>query len=316
MSVAAALPSLAAFAQLAPRRIGFLSLSTAAGLATRLDAFRAGLRDFGYVEGNNLVIEYRWADGNAARLPELAADLVKLDVEVIVTHGPPGIRAARQASSVIPIVIAAIGDVLAGGFVMSLARPGNNITGMSFFSPQLAGKRIELLREALPRATQAAVLLNPDNLVNASALEAVATTARSLKLDVKPFHARSRADFESAFLDMRAARLSAVMLIDDPMLNNQLAALAELAAKHRIASVGGAELPDAGGWLGYGPSIPGLFRRSANFVDRILKGAKPADLPIEQPTTFELNINQKMARELGLSVLPSSLMLRADKVIQ
>ena len=313
--VAAINSSSAAFAQPAARRIGFLSLGSAVENATRIDALRAGLRDSGYVEGRNLIVEYRWADGKAPRLPELAADLVKLDVEIIVTHGPPGIRAARQASSSIPIVIAAVGDVLAGGFVASLSRPGGNMTGMSFFSPQLAAKRLELLREALPRATQAGVLLNPDNPVNASAFEAVAATAKSLKLDVKPFYARSREDFDNAFLAMKAARLGTVTLIDDPMLNSHLAPLAELAAKHRMASLGGAEFPDAGGWLGYGASIPGLFRRSAYFVDRILKGAKPADLPIEQPTKFELNINQKIARELGLTV-PSSLLLRADKVIE
>jgi putative ABC transport system substrate-binding protein len=298
----------------AMRRIGFLSLGSAADNATRIGGLRAGLRDLGYIEGKNLTIDYRWADGNAARLPELAAELAKQNVEVIVTHGPPGIRAAQQATSSIPIVIAAIGDVVAGGFVPNMARPGGNITGMSFFSPQLSAKRLELVKEVLPRIPGVAVLFNPDNPVNGPAFEAVEAAAKSMKLMVKPFHARARTDFESAFAAMAKAYLNVVALVEDPVLNTNFSPLAQLAAKHRMASFGNPELADAGGFIGYGASITDLFRRSAYFVDRILKGARPADLPIEQPAKFDLTINMKTAKALGVGV-PQSLLARADKVI-
>ena len=280
-----------------------------------MDGLRAGLRDLGHVEGKNISIEYRWADGKHERLPEIAADLVKANVEVIVTHGPPAIRAARQATSSIPIVIAAVGDVLAAGFVASLARPGGNITGMSFFSPQLSAKRLELLKEAMPRASDAAVLLNPDNPVHGPAYEAIEKTAKSLKIRVQPFPVQARGEFESAFAAMTKARLSNVALIEDPVFNTNFKTLADLAAKYRIASLGSPDFADVGGWIGYGVSIPDLFRRSAYFVDRILKGAQPADLPIEQPTRFEFTVNMRTAKALGLT-MPQQLLLRADKVIE
>ena len=297
------------------RRIGFLSQGSATENASRIEGLRAGLRDLGYVEGKNITIEYRWADGKAARLPELAAELLKANVEVIVTHGPPAIRAATQATSSIPIVIAAVGDVLAAGFVTSLARPGGNLTGMSFFSPQLSAKRLELLKEAMPRASEAGVLLNPDNPVHGPAYEAMEKTAKSLKIRVQPFRVQSRPEFESAFAAMTKARLSTVALIEDPVFNTNFKPLAELAAKHRMASLGSPDFADVGGWIGYGVSIPDLFRRSAYFVDRIFKGARAADLPIEQPTKFELVMNMKTAKALGI-VISQELLLRADKVIE
>ena len=297
------------------RRIGFLSQGSAAENATRMDGLRAGLRGLGYVEGKNIVIEYRWADGKAARLPELAGELVKANVEVIVTHGPPAIRAASQATSSTPIVIAAVGDVLAAGFVTSLARPGGNITGMSFFSPQLSAKRLELLKEATPRVAETAILLNPDNPVHGPAYEAVDNASKSLKIKVQPFPVRARGEFESTFAAIAKARLGTVALIEDPVFNTNFKVLAELAAKHRMASLGSPDFADVGGWIGYGVNIPDLFRRSAYFVDRIFKGARPAELPIEQPTKFELFVNTRTAKALGIK-MPESILLRADKVIE
>jgi putative ABC transport system substrate-binding protein len=307
---------LASFAQQPParfHRIGFLGPTSAAGIASRLEALRAGLRELGYVEGKNLVIEFRWAEGKYDRLPELAAELVRLKVDLIVTHGGPGIRAAKQATTTIPIVMAVVADAVADGLVASLARPGGNITGLSFFGPELNAKRLELLKETFPRIRRVAFLFQGRGSgVNLRAMEAA---AGSLKVELQQFAVRSAAEFESAFATMSKQRVEAVAITEDTMFVANLAALVSLAARQRIPSIGFVEVAEAGGLMAYGVNIPAMFRRAAVFVDKILKGAKPGDLPIERATTFELVINRKAAKALGVTI-PQSILARADRVIE
>ncbi len=309
---------LAAFAQLPAarmHRIGFLGSASAATYARQLEGLRAGLRELGYVEGKNLVIEFRWAEGNYDRLPELAAELVGLKVDLIVTHGTPGTRAAKQVTTTIPIVMAVSGDAVTTGLVASFARPGGNITGSSHFSPELNAKQLELLKDALPRIRRVAVLFNSGNAVNATALQAMEVTAKSLKLELQPFDVRSPGDFNSAFAEMSKRRVEAVAIVDDPMLIANAGAIASLAAKHRIPSIGFSALAEAGGLMAYGVNFPELFRRAALFVDKILKGAKPSDIPVEQPTKFDMIVNMKTAKALGIKI-PNSILVRTDKVIK
>ena len=296
-------------------RIGFLGASSESGLGRRVEGFRSGLRDLGYVEGANVIIEYRWADDKYDRLPELAADLVRSHVDVIVTHGVVGSLAAKRATATIPIVVANIGDPVAAGVVASLARPGGNITGQSFFAPQLDAKRIELLKELLPQLTRAAVVLNPDNPGTRLDVKAMETTAQSLKVELEQFPVRGPSEFESAFDRMEQRHILAVATGDDSMLVANLGAIAALATRRRLVSVGSKELAQAGGLMGYGVDFFSTYRRAAAFVDRILKGAKPADIPIEQATKFEFTLNLKAARALGLDV-PPIMLVRADEVIE
>ena len=313
-ALAAPLPS---FAQQPVKiaRIGFLGAASASGYTRQLDGFRLGLRDFGYMEGKNIVIEYRWAEGNYARLPELAAELVRSKVDVIVTHGTPGTRAAKGATTTIPIVMAISGDAVATGLVVSLPRPGGNITGSTFFDPELSAKQIELLKEILPRITQVAVLVNPDNPVIGPVFKAMEITAKSLKLGLQQFAVRGPNEFENAFSAMVKTRVEAVAIQEDGMLNANVRTVGDLTIKKRLPSIGNIEVPQAGGLLGYGVNFPEIFRRAAYFVDKILKGAKPADLPVEQPTVFELVINMKTAKALGIQI-PQSVLLRANRVIE
>jgi putative ABC transport system substrate-binding protein len=308
---------LACFAQQPVKiaRIGFLGSSSAAGTATRVDALRAGLRDLGYVEGKNLVIEFRWAEDNYDRLSELAAELVRLNVELIVTHGTPGTRSAKQATTTIPIVMAVSGDAVGTGLIASLARPGGNITGTSFFSPEINAKQLEWLRECLPRIRRVAVLFNAGNSENAIVFQAMQVTARSLKLELQPFGVRSPSAFANAFSEMSKRRVDGLAIIDDGMIIANAGALASLAAKHRIPASGFSAFAELGGLLGYGVNFPALFGRAAVFVDKILKGAKPADLPTVQPTKFELIVNMKTAKVLGISI-PQSLLISATRVIE
>ncbi len=297
-------------------RIGFLGAASASGFARRVDALRAGLRDLGYVEGKNLVIEFRWADGKYERLPELAAELIRLNVDIIVASGTVGIRAAKAATTTISIVMASSGDPVALGFVASLARPGGNVTGMAGFSPEGAAKRLELLKDAFPRTRQVAVLFNPDNPGNLrSSFPAMEAAAKSLKLELHQFGVRGPSDFDSAFAAMAKNRVDAVVTTDDGVLIVNAGAIAKLAAKMRLPSVGPIELAEAGGLIAYGANRSELFRRAAYFVDRILKGAKPADLPVEQPTRFETVLNQKTAKALGIQ-FPQAVLARADRVIE
>jgi len=297
------------------RRIGFLGTGTAAGTAGWLEAFRDGLRDLGYVEGRNLSIEYRWADGQYERLPELAAELVRLKVEVLVTHGTPGTRAAKGATATIPIVMASVGDAVLVGLVANLARPGGNITGSSFFNPELAAKRVELIKEALPRLTRAAALINPDNPGQGTLLQRMEPTAKSLKLELQVIEVRGPADFEKAFKTMADRHVGAVVIAEDGMINSNLQAIASHAGGARLPSIGMAEFAQSGGLMGYGVSFPEMYRRAAFFVDKILKGTKPGDLPIERATKFETILNQKAAKALGIT-FPRSVLARADRMIE
>jgi putative ABC transport system substrate-binding protein len=313
---AAAWP-LAARAQQASKvpRIGFLGLASPSTYAARLEAFRLGLRDFGYVEGANITIEYRWAQGRYERLPELAAELVRSKVDLIVTHATPGSLAAKRATTTIPIVMALIGDPVAVGIVTSVARPGGNITGQSFFNPELRAKRIELLKEVMPRLTQVAVILNADNPSTGPELQAMEPTARSLNIKLIPFRFREPSEFVSAFERMEQARVEAVETGDDPLSNLNAGAIVALAARGRLLSIGSEDIPRAGGTMGYGVDFVAAFRHAASFVDRILKGANPADLPIERASKFQFILNLKAAKALGLDV-PTATLLRADEVIE
>ena len=297
-------------------RIGLLGAASASGFTNQLAGFRLGLRDLGYIEGTNVLIEYRWAEGRYERIPELAAELVRSNVDVIVTHGTPGGLAAKQATATIPIVIASVGDPVASGIVASVARPGGNITGLSFFNPELRSKRIELLKEMMPDLTRVAILSNPDNTATTGPeLQAMDIAARSLKVGLQEFPVRGPEEFESAFEKMAQGHLEAVEISDDAIFTANTGALAALATKLRLPSIGNDELARAGGIIGYGVDFSVMWRRAAVFVDKILKGAKPADLPIEQATKFSTVVNLKAAKAIDVTV-PTSMLLRADEVIE
>jgi len=296
-------------------RIGLLHSESVARGGDRVDAFRAGLRDLGYEEGKNYVIEIRWADGKNDRLPELAADLVRLKVDVLVTHGTLPLRAAMNATTTIPIVLSNGGDVIALGLVTNLARPGGNMTGAIFFNRELAAKRIELLKDVVPRLTDVAVLVNADSPTTPLALQAMEATAHSLKVTLHKFPVRGPHEFEAAFAAITKKRVGAIAIPDDPMFISNPAAIAEFAAKRRLPSVGPSSLAVAGGLMSYGVDFPALWRRAATFVDKIFKGTKPGDIPIEQATRFEMFVNMKTAKALGIKI-PNSILVRADKVIE
>jgi len=315
---AAAAWPMAASAQQQPHklaRIGFLGAASATGFASQLRGFRQGLADLGYIEGTTIIIEYRWAEGNIARLPELALELVRSGVDVIVAHGTPGILAAKQATATIPIVMAVSGDAEASGLVASLARPGGNVTGSTFFSPELAAKRVELLKETLPGLTEVALLLNLANPINEPVVPMIKLTANPLGLQVYPFGVHGPAEFEGVFAAMASKRVGAVVVIDDAILVANALAVARLALKQRLPSSGWPDYAVAGGVIGYGVNFPDMFRRAATFVDKILKGTKPTDLPVERATKFETIVNLKSAKALGLA-MPTATLLRADEVIE
>jgi putative ABC transport system substrate-binding protein len=297
-------------------RIGFLGAATAAGYASRVEAFRSGLRELGYVEGANVAIDFRWAEDKYERLPALAAELIHANVDVIVTHGTSGTVAAKRATASVPIVFAAIGDPVAFGVVASFARPGGNITGQSFFNPELSAKRIELLKELVPSISRVAYLLNPDNPSFAGAVfQAVQIAAQSLKVELQHFQTRGPSEFEGAFERVAQAGIAAIVIDDDAMLNAHTGMIATLATRRHLISVGNRDVAQAGGLIGYGVEFHAMFRRAAVFVDKILKGTTPADLPIEQATKFEFVLNLRTAKALGLN-LPTATLLRADEVIE
>ena len=311
---------LAAEAQQAARiaRIGFLAGNLASG-PHMTDGFRQGMRDLGYVEGRNFVLEFRDAEGKLERLPALAADLVALKVDVIMVGGTLAALAARQATKTIPIVFASAIDPVADGLVTSLARPGGNVTGLSALAPELVGKRMELLKQAVPGVSLVAFLQQPGGLgertVNDIRREAD-VAARALGVRLQFFEAPGPDDFDRAFSDMTKARAGAMTLFGGAMFLIERRRLVDLAAKNRLPAVYGLrEYVDAGGLMSYGPINVDLFRRAATYVDKILKGAKPGDLPVEQPTKFELVINLKTAKALGITI-PQSVLGRADEVIQ
>ena len=295
-------------------RIGFLGSATAAGSAESVEALRAGLRDFGHVEGRNIVIEFRWAEGKYDRLSDLVAELIRLNVDLIVTHGTPGTRTAKQATTTIPIVMAISGDAIATGIVRSLAQPEANLTGSTFFLPELNAKRLELLKEACPQVARVAALSNPDNPVSKPIIPAMQTAATPLKLEIDAAKAQGPSEFDSAFAAMVKSRVDAVVVTEDGEFAASFGTIAALSAANKLASIGSPEYARAGGLIGYGVNLPGLYRRAAYFIDRILKGAKPADLPIEQPTKFELVVNFKTAKALGLDVPATVLARRGDRM--
>jgi putative ABC transport system substrate-binding protein len=311
---------LAAEAQQAGKvsRIGWLALNLAPNPYLR-EAFRQGLRDLGYVEGRNLVIEYRDAEGRPERLPALAAELVALKVDVILAGGTPQALAAKQATKTIPIVFTTVVDAVTDGLVTSLARPGGNVTGLSSLAPELVGKRLELLTQAVPGVSRVAVLWQPGAYGGRTAkdmLKGAEVAARALGVRLQFVEARGPEDFERAFSDMTRARAGALTVLGGVMFNTERRRLVDLAAKNRLPAVyPWREAVDAGGLMAYGPNLADLLRRAATYVDKILKGAKAADLPVEQPTKFELVINLKTAKALGLTI-PQSVLGRADEVIQ
>ena len=291
-------------------RIGYL----AAGEPSVNEGFRQGLRELNYREGQNIVIEPRFAEGKLGRLPDLAAELVRLKVDVIVTPGGSSTRAAKGATSTIPIVMGAAADPIADGLVASLAHPGGNITGLTSIAPDLAGKRLELLKEAMPKAVRVAVLLVYP--INPQSFKETELVAAALRLKLQPVEARDSNEIDSAFEAAARGRADALLVLRNPITAAHKKKVVDLAAKHRLPAMyeerGWVEI---GGLMSYAPSFDDLYRRAATFVDKILKGAKPADLPVEQPIKFELVINLKTAKQIGVAI-PPSVLARADKVIK
>ena len=298
-------------------RIGYLDGASLSANSVRIQAFRQGLRELGYVEGQNIAIEWRYAEGQADRLPGLAAELVRLKVDVIVTGGAGATRPAKEATAAIPIVMVQDSDPVESGFVSSLARPGGNVTGLSTLHPELSVKRLEILKELLPRLSRVAVFGTSTWPGNAQGLRETELAAGALRVRLQYVDVSRPEDFEIAFQAAGKAQAEAVtMLVWGPVMGPRRKEVAELAVRSRLATIySERESVEAGGLIAYGPNIADLFRRSAIYVDRILKGARPADLPVQQPTKFELVINLKAARALGLAIQPS-LLLRADEIIE
>jgi putative ABC transport system substrate-binding protein len=294
-------------------RIGFLSpLESPQYFA----AFRQGLRELGYTEGQNVVIEYRSAKGMPQRFPDLAAELVRLNVDVIVAASGGGALAAKNATSTIPIVIGTTGDPVASGLVASLARPGGNITGLTALGTELTGKRLELLKEAVPKASRIVVLSTPGSTEGGASLKAMEVAAQPLRIELRVQEVRDPGEFKKTFAAITKEHAGAIMVLTGPLLTTHRKQIVEFAAKSRLPAMYGiSEFVDAGGLMFYGASLPEMYRRAAAYVDKILKGTRPADLPVEQPTKFELVINLKTAKQIGLTILPNVL-ARADKVIR
>ena len=309
---------LAARAQPRPNvpRVGYLfSLNEAEGKHL-WEAARQGLRELGYVEGRNIIVEPRWAEGKYDRLRALVAELERLKLDVLVAAATPTNIAVNDGTSTIPVVFVAVADPMRAGLIASLSRPGGRFTGLSLLTPETSGKRLELLREVVPNLVRVAVLLNPGNLANFIFVEETQAAARSLGLELQLFEVRTPADVEKAFPAAVAGRASAIVVFDDPFIHSHRVRIVALAADHKLPAICGTrEYADDGGLMAYGPHRPDLYRRSATFVDKILKGAKPADLPVEQPTKFELIVNLKTAKVLGLD-MPTTMLLRADEVIE
>jgi len=295
-------------------RIGYLALPSGPSEAT--DAFLQGLREHGYVVGQNIAIEYRWAEGKADRLPDLAADLVRLKVDIIVASATPVIQAAKDATRTIPIVMAAAGDPIATGLVASLARPGGNITGLTLLSTELAGKRLQLIKELVPGATRVAVLASGATAATQLLFREMQAAAGVVGVQLQLLALQGPDEFDGAFAAMKRERAGALIVQVSPLSFEHRKVIADLAAKHRLAAMYEVRsFVDEGGLVSYGPSLREMFRRAAAYVDKILKGAKPADLPVEQPTKFEFVINLKTAKALGLTI-PRSVLIGADAVIQ
>ena len=300
-------------------RVGSLNTHASSDpqIQTALDVFRQALRELGYVQGQSIAIEYQWGEGKSERLPDLAAELVRLKVDVIVTWGGvPSAQAAQRATTSIPIIMTAVADPVAAGLVDNLARPGGNITGPAAISHELVGKELELLRELVPKVSRVAVLWNPVNPGNVHQLRAAEAAARVMGVRLQPVEARDPGEIDRAFAAMARERAGALLVALDQVFYDQRHRIADLAAKNRLPAVYGLRpFAEAGGLMTYGATRSYFPRRAAAYVDKILKGAKPADLPVEQPTSFELVINLKTAKALGLTI-PPALLTRADQVIE
>jgi putative ABC transport system substrate-binding protein len=297
-------------------RIGILIPTSGSFLSARVEAFRRRLRELGYVEGKNIVIEYRYAEGKNERLPDLVAELVRLKVDIIVTIGPSATLAAKKASGTIPIVFASANDPVGTGLVSSLARPGGNITGLSLMVPDLDGKRLELLKEAFPKVVRVAFLWNPSGSRGNLALTVMEAAAKALVLKLLSLEVRSLDDFESAFARAKKERAQELITTTGGLINTQQRRVLDFAAKNRLPAIYHySEFVEAGGLMSYGPDNTDICRRAADFVDKILKGAKPADMPVEQPTKFEFIINLKAAKQIDLTI-PVNVLERANEVIK
>jgi putative tryptophan/tyrosine transport system substrate-binding protein len=297
-------------------RIGYLITSSPSAIAPRMEAFQQGLRELGYVEGKNIVIERLHAEGKLDRLPELAAELVRLNVDVIVTSGPTATRPAKGATSTIPIVMTFDDDPVGSGFVASLARPGGNITGLSTLAPEISGKQLELLKEIVPRLSRVAVFGTSTRQGTAQALKEMELAAGALAVKLQYLDIEDPNDIETAFRAAIKGRADALLVLQSPVFNSQRAQIADLAQKSRLpAAYPRREFVEDGGLMSYGASISDLDRRAATYVDKILKGAKPSDLPVEQPIKFEFIVNLKAAKQIGLTI-PPNVLARADKVIR
>ena len=313
---ATALP-FAARAQQAAKvyRIGYLGVASHAGYAREIEALLRGLRQLGYEEGKNIALYYQFAEGDYDRLSALASELVTVKVDVIVTHSTPGARAAKQATSTIPIVVTAAADLVSSGLVPSIARPGGNLTGLTFFFAEICAKRVELIKEAVPGVIRLGVLVNPYNPSGAIALTAMERVAGSLRMELLPMNVRAPEDFVGAFTMLVSRGAQALTFIEDGVLNSNARYIAQLAMQNRLPMIGESSVPEAGALMAYAVDRYDLWFRAAFLVDKILKGAQPADLPIDQAAKFDLVINLKTARAFGLE-MPTSILLRATQVIE
>jgi len=311
-------PSSAVAAQSAEKipHVGFLDPTSRAVSNARIESFQQGLRKFGYIEGKNIVIEYRFADGKSELLQNFANELVRLNVDIIVTRAIPGAVAAKQATSKIPIVFVGVADAVAAGLVASLARPGGNITGLTSLAPELSGKRLELLREIVPKVSRVSVLRNPSNAGDPIIWKETEAAAQALGLELQSLQVRGAEDLENAFESAIKGHGQALMPLTDPLLQSHRKQIVDLAAKSRLPGIyPDSEYTESGGLMSYAANPLEFYSHAASYVDKILKGAKPADLPVEQPTKFELVINLKAAKQIGLTV-PPNVLARADRVIR
>jgi putative ABC transport system substrate-binding protein len=296
-------------------RVGFLFYGSS-GPSRELDAFREGLREFGYIEGQNIVVEYRFGSGRIERLPELAAELARLKVDVIVAPGTPAALAAKAATSTIPIIFSAVADAIGAGLITNLARPGGNITGLTSISAELGGKRLELLKDLVPKATRVAVLYNPADRSNVLVLKELREAAPALGLTLQPLEVRGPGEVEAAFVAMTKERADALFGASGVLTLEHRKAVVELAARNRIPTLWGhRQFVEAGGLMSYAVNVYDQFRRTTIYMDRILKGAMPGDLPVEQPTKYELVVNLKAAKALGLT-MPQAVLARADELVK
>jgi putative ABC transport system substrate-binding protein len=297
-------------------RVGYLDGSTFSGSAALVETFRQRLRELGYVEGQGLVIEYRFADGKSERIPDLANELVRLKVDVIVVSGGTAALAAKVATKTIPIVMAAAADPVGAGLIDSLARPGGNVTGLTTIASELSGKRLELLKEALPGLSLVAVLLNPNEPGSAIAFKEMEVAAEGLRLQLQSFEVRGASDFDKAFAVMTKKPARALMVIRGGVTNANEARIVDFAVQYRLPAMSSRSgFVEAGGLMFYGVNDADLYRRAATFVDKILNGAKPSDLPVEQPMRFDLIINLKTAKQIGVKI-PPEVLARASKIIR